>query len=166
MVHSVRNNKPIKQLVKGKLLSANQGLGKYSYVWLCTDSGNRRHSTHRLVATAFIPNPENKSDVNHINEVSGDNRVENLNWMTHKENVNHGTAIARRVAKSKNGLCSKPVVQSDKDGNFIKEWPSMSEAGRNGYSLKMISRVCKRDDLLHKGYRWSLRCAHKFNGGE
>lgn len=67
----------------------------YAYVSLMKDGASKKFRVHRLVAEAFIPNPENKPEVNHINEVKTDNYVSNLEWATRVENMNAGTVQTR-----------------------------------------------------------------------
>lgn len=77
----------------------------YLRVGLRDDQGVRKsHGVHRLVAQAFIPNPENKPQVNHIDEIKVNNIVDNLEWVTNRENAIHGTKIERTTMKN-----SKPV---------------------------------------------------------
>jgi len=78
-------------LKRGRVLVKTiSGYGKYHKVHLCDGiSGFKQMRVHRLVANAFIPNPENKETVNHINGDKQDNRVENLEWATQAENNRH-----------------------------------------------------------------------------
>ena len=80
---------------KEKILKPGKNGGGYLHVNLCKDGQKKMSLVHRLVAEAFVPNPDNKPQVNHINEDKHDNRAENLNWMTRKENCNWGTRNIR-----------------------------------------------------------------------
>lgn len=114
---------------------------------------------HRLVAEAFIPNPDNLPCVNHIDECKTNNRVENLEWCSYKYNSNYGTAIQRTREKNINHLnYSKPVFQYTLDGELIAEYPSASEAARQINKAKThISDCCLGKLKSAYGYKWQYK---------
>lgn len=138
---------------KGKyprILKPKKNRYGYLYVILYTDGNKVTKSIHRLVAEAFVPNPENKPEVNHIDEDKENNVAENLEWVTHRENINHGTGI-RRMAETK----GKVVVQYTIDGVFIAEYNSLAEVERvTGIDHSSISKVCQGKLKTAGGYIW------------
>lgn len=97
---------------------------RYCLVSLNKDGVVHDAYVHRLVAEAFIPNPNNLPQVNHIDENPSNNRVDNLEWCTPVQNIRHGTGIAR----SRAGRC-KPIVQKSLDGKIVRIWDSIADAG-------------------------------------
>lgn len=159
------NNHPLKGVVLKPHIS-NSG---YLLVGLYKQQKRDGKLVHRLVAEAFIPNYDNKPEIDHINTVKTDNRVENLRWATQKENINNPLTKtkmqinARKPSKGKYGKKhhrSKPIIQYDKEGNFIKEWDCANDVERVlGISNKHIGSVCLGKRKSCGGYIWKYKNA-------
>lgn len=138
------------QYKKGKIMAINRYPNGYCYVNFCVNGKRTSQLVHRLVATAFISNSENKPEVNHKDENILNNRVDNLEWMTSKENANYGTRN-KRVGKK----LSVKVIKLDKEHNPIKIYNSLIDAGKeNNIDISSIIRVCKGRQYTSKGYIW------------
>lgn len=129
----------------------------YCRVRLFSSDGKSKHyATHRLVAEAFLGNVEGM-EINHKNEIKTDNRVENLEIVTSRENCNFGTRNKRLSEKNKanKALWCKPVVQKDKDGNVIARYDSRLDAEREtGIHNRHISECCNGQRKTANGYIW------------
>ena len=136
---------------KGGFLKPAKLPNGYLLVALCRDGKIvAQPLVHRLVAVAFIPNPDNKAQVNHRDEVKTNNCVDNLEWVTAKENSNFGTRN-QRVALAN----SKPVLQFSPEGTFLREWVSASEVERQlGFSQGNIRSCCLGNLKKAYGFIW------------
>ncbi len=134
----------------GRILKTSIQNG-YVSATLSSDYNVKRVLVHRLVALAFIPNPESKKFVNHKNRDKAGNCVENLEWVTSKENAQH----ARETGMKKGRI--KAVQQLDKCGNVIEEFESASDASRKTkIDRKTISDVCTGRTHTAGGYFWKF----------
>lgn len=128
----------------------------YKRVLLSLYGQHRHFSVHRLVAFAFIPNPDNLPEVNHKDENSANNHAGNLEWCMPSYNSNYGT-LPQRISKRQTNAPyhSKQVAQLSMDGKVIATFPSTREAERQtGISSDCICRVCKGRSSHAGGYKW------------
>ena len=143
---------------KGRILKLDKCKNGYSQVTLCKDGKPKRFLLHRLVWEVFNGTIPDGMQVNHINEDKTDNRLENLNLMSPKENVNWGTGHQRGAEKQKTTHNCKPILQYTLDGVFIKEWPSLMEIRRTtGYHPTCITNCCKGIQNKSYNYIWKFK---------
>lgn len=163
-----------KRLMRKEIIK-KQHIGKRGY-WCVTLSdkygGKRTNTVHRLMANAFIPNPENKPCIDHIDGIKTNNAISNLRWVSHKENLNNPTTklngwtgkarelrikkiIDRRIA-SNGKFAPMTVYAYNLDGTLFRSFSSINEAGRFiGMSAKAIQRILNNKHKKAGGYVWS-----------
>lgn len=137
---------------KLKKLSSIIDTTGYSFVNMIKNKKHFKRHIHRLVALTFIPNPENKSDVNHKNGIRNDNRIENLEWNTRAENITHSYRILNR--KPKPTLHVLQIL----NGKIIAEYCNCGEACRQtGIDKKQINNCCRGIQRYCHGYQWKYK---------
>lgn len=145
-VKSLGNDKTRKE----KILKGGKDKYGYLFVKLWKEGKHKMFRIHRLVATAFIDNPNNLPQVNHIDEDKSNNRVDNLEFCTAEYNLNYGTHN-EKIAKS----LSIPILQFSKTGDFIKKWDSTMQVERElGINQSSITKCCKGKRKTANGYIW------------
>ena len=141
---------------KEKILKPQNDKYGYLMVGLYKDGDGKMLKVHRLVAEAFIPNPQGFKTVNHKDEGKTNNTVSNLEWMSVKDNNNYGTRnkrVSETQINDKNK--SKAVQMFDRQGNLLAIFPSTMEAERiTGIANQSISRCCNGKLKSAGGYVW------------
>lgn len=146
--------------IRGKELKQKTDHGyKTVMVYAGGKHSGKNMRVHRLVALAFISNPENLPFINHKDENRTNNRPENLEWCTHEYNVNYGTAIERRVKnqdwQSIADKQSYDVIQCERDGTPVKAWRSAIECERETeFDASKICACIRGERKTHGGYTW------------
>lgn len=164
----------IRQPVRERILKAGGGALSYPTVQLFKNGKGKRCTVHRLVAEAFIPNPDNLREVDHINSIRNDNHIENLRWVSHQDNMRNPTTMQlmrervydneeslnkRLSTRIRNGgkKAQKRIFQYDTKGTFIKEWESGTAVEKEmGFNRKTIVH-CARNKKYGYGYLWSFQ---------
>lgn len=141
----------------------------YCIVFLSKDGVEKNYRVHRLVANAFVPNPYNKPEIDHINTNKLDNRSENLKWVTSKENSANTISRKKQLdswndelkrqiieTRRRNGGKNAPirVYQYTLDGEFVAEYPTIKDAKMALGTNNNIGQAVDREDKTSCGYLW------------
>lgn len=150
-------------LVHGKVLKLRHNNNGYLYVILSKCQSKKFVFVHRLIASAFLPNTDNKPEIDHINAIRDDNRVSNLRWVTKIENRNNPHTIisnreSNRLARRKSlDSVKKKILQLDLDGNILKVFESLHNIEKTtGYSRANICRCCNGKKKICYGFKWEF----------
>lgn len=157
-LYKVNENGDIFSIRAGKNLKPNLLRSGYYQYSLRKDGKRKLMLGHRVVAEAFVDNPDGYPIINHKNEIKTDNRADNLEWCTISYNQKYGTLPERRRKSGawKKGVeVSKKAVTQINRGVIIETFESISEASRKtGINLSNISQCCKGNRKAAGGYSW------------
>lgn len=140
---------------KDKILKQNKDSGGYLFVKLSKNGVRKPYLIHILVAIHFIPNPECKSDVHHIDHNKENNNFDNLIWLTRKEHLAEHPDIRKSAGKAARKVKSKHINQFTRDGLFIRAWYSSYDIQRElGFFQSSIIKCCRGKLKQAYGYIW------------
>lgn len=142
-----------KRLVRGNIHNCYVGHGGYYYISLYKDNKHRLCTLHRLIAKAFLPNPNDLPCIDHINTDRKDNRIDNLKWVSYLENNKNEITIKHK----KESMNLYRVEQLSEDKEVIAEYISTREASeKTGFLPKSIQVAISRKHKLH-GFYWRYK---------
>lgn len=163
-LYRVSNLGSVYSLLTKKTLKKPVNSSGYSLVVLSINGQKKSFNIHRLVATAFVPNPNNREQVNHKDGDKTNNDSRNLEWVTQSDNMKHAYRMRLQTPSISQKLAvadhcrqnySKKVRQYDLNGVFVTEYPSASDAARNtGAFQSNISKVCRGQMSKTHNYKW------------
>ena len=172
--YTVDESGVITNIQTGKTVRGRVNNNGYRIVELFYETGKSKQLLlHRIVAEAFIPNPEGFPIINHKDENPGNNHVSNLEWCTDKYNIHYGTCQERRAksmehfyksekikdqARENGKAVSRPVVQMTKSGEIVATFPSIIAASRSlDKGGSQVCEVCKGKRKSAGGFVWAYR---------
>lgn len=135
----------------GKILKPNDNGHGYLYIRL--GRGGKNYYIHRLVAEAFIPNPDNLPEVDHIDTDKSNNRVENLRWVTREGNVHNPLTIA----KNRDNHYTKKVIATNKTGESLEFDSIVQAANYLGIGKTAITNCLKGRSKSSAGFTWKYK---------
>lgn len=156
-------------LSKEKILKPHKNKNGYLTIKLYKNGIKTGYLIHRLVAIAFIPNPNNYPEVNHKDENPSNPKIENLEWCTGKYNSNYGNRNTKLGESLKGNKIPqnvidkmivkhiKEVYQYDLNYNFIKKWDSIKQTKEGGFFRNYVSDCCNGKLKAYKGFIWSFK---------
>jgi hypothetical protein len=154
--YSISVDGVVTNLKTGKILKHFDNTRGYKYVYLWNNAVEKKHYIHRLIAAAFIPNPENKKQINHKDGNPSNNAIENLEWVTNQENNLHAFRVLKRKpsATGKFGKLhhnSIPVIATSETGETIYI-ESIGLTKKYGFTPSAVYHVLRGNQPRHKKF--------------